>query len=121
MIRFQNCRGFRLFKFGCHQAELWICPKGEVIPTHTHPNVVSRIVGLFGRMRWTVGDRTRNITGCFRRRETNGRLALAAMKVGAETPHGATITGRLGIFLNLEQWINGTSPTSAATDFQHAR
>lgn len=87
---------------------------------HTHPNVVSRIFGLCGHMRWTVGDRTREINGCFRRRETNGRLTLAAMRVDTNMRHGATILGRLGIFLNLETWVNGKVPSSAANDFEHA-
>jgi hypothetical protein len=116
MKRIFNCTGITIPLPGRWQVEVWWCPRGAVIPPHTHPHVISHIAMLAGRMRWRVGSEVREVCGPFRRRQTNGRLAWSAYRVEEETVHGATVTGLFGLFLNLERWTG--KKTSAATDLR---
>ena len=106
ITRFQRCLGVRLLRLGRWQVELWLCPRGEVIPPHTHQYFDGRLVFLAGSMLWTLAGQTR---------EVGWRDVLRCWRVPAGTNHGATVTGRFGVFLNIEQWQG--VPSSAATDF----
>lgn len=108
MIRFQNCRGVRLFRLGSWQAEVWYCPAGEVIPPHHHEHIDSRIVYLAGQMIF-VRDSAVKLMSRWRDR-------FKFLRVRPNQLHYAAVTGRFGLFLNLEHWTG--KPTSAAVDFQ---
>ncbi len=105
--RFQRCVGFRLLRLGRWQVELWLCPRGEVIPAHTHSYFDGRLIFLGGRMRWRMAGKTKEV-GWFD--------VLRSWKVPAGVSHGATVTGWCGAFLNVERWA--VEPTSAAIDFE---
>ncbi len=120
MIHFQSCRGFTLFRLGRWRAELWFCPRNEVVPVHVHPNIVSRLLGVWGLQQWTVGNKTRTICGLFRRRHSTGTLTIAAMKVKPNVRHGVSILGELGVFLNVEKWVGTGGAKGAADDFVKA-
>lgn len=109
ITRFQRCLGIRLFRLGRWQAELWLCPRGQVIPPHTHRYFQGRLVFVAGRMEWTLEGRTRDV---------GWRDVLRSWPVPAGANHGAVVTGWFGVFLNIERWQG--RPTSAATDFEPA-
>lgn len=79
---------------------------GENLPVHAHPNMESRIVFLGGRMLFTRDARTIPL---------GFTKILRSFVVKAGQAHGAIVTGRFGMFLNLEKWL--IKPTSAAHDF----
>ena len=116
--RIFSCTGFKIPLPGRYQIEVWYCPKGAVIPPHVHMEVNSFIWMIAGRMRWRVGNQEREVSGPLRHRKSNGDLALSAYRVTPRMPHGATVTGLFGLFLNLERW-NGPK-TSAASDIEMA-
>jgi hypothetical protein len=105
-MKFQRCRGFKLFRFGRYQAELWYCPAGEIIPRHTHPNIASRIMFLAGKM---VFERDWNYLFL------DWTQALRTFKVEPSQPHSARVLGKFGLFINFETWTG--RPTSAAIDY----
>lgn len=107
MIRRHNrCRGIRLWKWGRFQIEVWFCPKGEVIETHAHQHIDSKIIVLYGGMWGSIGNRV----GSPRR--------FKAFEVPAGVRHGAAISDyQCCIFANVERWKNGVDVTSAAEDF----
>lgn len=106
-----GCTGLRLRLWKRTQVELWYAPRGTVIPPHTHPHIVSRLTFLLGRMRWRAGDRESEfgVLDCGR-----------TFAVPPDCVHGATTTGRFGLFLNFERWVPGVPMTSAAEDLQLA-
>lgn len=108
VAKFQKCRGFKLFRWGRWQAELWFCPAGEIIPIHWHKYIDSELVFLGGKMHWEMPPRAKDV---------GWRDIGRHWSVHAGTPHGATVTGLFGLFLNIEQWLEGEPPTSAARDF----
>ena len=109
-----KCTGFTIPLPGRYQLEIWWCPRGAEIPVHVHLNVSSWIWMVAGRMRWIVNHKEREVSGPLRHRNSNHHLALSAYKVPPRMPHGATVTGLFGLFINFERW-NGPK-ASAATD-----
>jgi quercetin dioxygenase-like cupin family protein len=85
--------------------ELWFVPRGEVIPTHSHPDMDGVIVPLLGRMVWTRGNKSRAVRG----------PSLTAYDVGRGVMHSA-IALTAAVFVVFERWhIN---PTSAAINIE---
>lgn len=103
MIRRHNdCFGFRLWKWGKFQIEIWFVPKGEKIEAHVHEHIDSNIVVLKGDLLGRIGERA--------------DLARRWKKypVPANMVHEARALTSC-IFINLERW--DMTPTSAAKDF----
>lgn len=114
-VQWQQCRGFRLPLGRRWQLEVWHCPEGTVIPGHTHWWLDGWILCLWGRMRWRVGEKTRDVCGPVRLRRSGG-IGLAAAPIPAGCPHAASVLGRRGVFLNLER-RRLPGAFSAADDF----
>ena len=104
-----GCTGLRIPLPGPWQVELWLAPRGAVIPPHTHPHIVSRLVFLAGRMGWQRGAVSR---------EFNWRDFGRSFLVPPDCVHGAVTLGAFGLFLNLEHWLPGAAKTSAAVDLE---
>lgn len=115
--RYNNCRGLRL-SFGKYQIEFWFCPKGEVIPPHTHPNITSYILSLAGKMKWTVAGKSALVAGPFRVKR-NGRVGLSGHVVRNTDTHSAEVIGRFGMFVVFEKWVGQGTPVSASIDITH--
>ena len=97
--------------------ELWCCPAGTVIPLHVHRHVAGWILNLWGRVRWQVGDKVREVCGLVRRRQTTGALALAAHSIPAGIEHGAEVLGGCAWFVNFEHILT-PGVISPAYDFE---
>lgn len=61
-----------------------------------------------------VGDKSKEVFGPFRKRETNGRLTMAAASVPAGVRHSA-FAKSFCVFLNLERCLKKS--VSASKDF----
>ena len=105
-IRFRRITGFRLFRWGRRQLEVWFCPRGEMIPAHWHDHCDSRLTFLGGGMLWEFNGR---------RKLCGWRQIGLTKKIPKGETHAALVTGRFGLFLNWETW--DCDPSSAATDF----
>jgi len=114
MTKAFGCTGLKIPLPGRWQLEFWYCPGGAEIPLHVHERVAGWIWLLAGKMKWQVNDRVREVKGLFRRRQTNGDLALSAQKIDRGVVHGGEVTGRFGLFVNVERWIG--QKKSAADD-----
>jgi len=113
--RYGQARGLRFKIAPKLQAEIWYCPKDVKIPPHIHRYLDSFIIYLFGRMRVTVEDKTREVCGPIRRRESTGRLTWAVRYIPAGVRHCAEVVGNFAIFINLERCHAGA--VSASKDF----
>lgn len=76
---------------------------------HTHEHMDSRIIFVAGRMVFRKEARAILL---------NYRHTFRSFRILAKQLHGAVVTGRFGIFINLELW--DATPTSAAHDFIRA-
>ena len=104
MAKHNKCRGYRLFKLGHYQVELWICPSFEYIEPHSHPEIESKIVLLRGTLFGILNSRS----GFLR------WLKLYTIK--STDVHSGQVGSHGCIFLNLQRWH--TTPTSAAINFK---
>jgi hypothetical protein len=104
--RHNRCVGLTLFRFGCHQIELWLCPRLERIEPHSHPHIDCRLIVLFGRMLGTIGKKSGLV---------DWRKWFRVFNVAPGVSHSAHILS-FTAFLNIETWT--VNPTSAAIDFQ---
>ncbi len=76
---------------------------------HAHARMASRIMFIAGKMVFRKDDRAIDL---------GAAQTFRSFPIAAGQLHGATVTGRFGIFLNLETW--NSIPTSAAHDFVRA-
>lgn len=109
MIEKHNrCIGVKLFRFRQWQLEMWFCPRKEVIEPHSHRNIDSTLIFLWGRITGTIGDKTGPVSyrDIFRR-----------FPIPAGVTHTATVHSPFCVFLNWERWKT-SDVTSAALDFQ---
>lgn len=109
MHRHNGCIGFTLFRFGKKQAELWYCPKGEIIEPHVHHHIHSTLIMLGGEMEGWIGER---------HGKTGWYDFLRRFHIPAGTIHSAKVAGRFCLFANYEVWTG--KPSSAAKDFTAA-
>lgn len=112
--RFHRALGLRLPLWKGRQVEVWFFPKGESAPAHQHTKIESFIVALWGRQRWTVQDKVRDVFGPFRRRRSNGRIGLSARRIGCGVRHAFTAL-TFSVFVNFERCLGPR--VSAAEDF----
>jgi hypothetical protein len=108
ITRFQRCVGIKFFRLWRWQLEVWFCPRGEVIPLHSHQQCDSRITHWWGNVEWMLGDR---------RRTLGSQNVGWTRHVPAGHVHGAKCH-TFSVFSNLEIWTG--QPTSAAVDFVRA-
>jgi len=102
VIRHNGCRGFKIWKWGKIQIELWLVPKHEYIEPHVHQTVESMIMLIFGTMVGRI-DETAGTVKPFHR-----------YSVPAGVIHSARAQSFCA-FINIERWHG--EPTSAADDF----
>lgn len=105
--RHNRCVGFKLFRFGNRQLELWLAPNREIIESHCHRHIDSTLIFLWGRILGTIGDKTGTVSY---------RDALRRFPIPAGVKHSAIVQSRFCAFLNWERWKT-PNVTSAALDF----
>lgn len=115
--KYERCRGITLFARNNLRIELWFVPKGQDIRPHTHPNIDSFIVFLYGSV-------------IFRRKKPNESFARHAFlnsrndrfrsfHVAPEDVHYfEDNTVKPLIFLNIEIWKGNGKSQSASKDFK---
>lgn len=105
--RHNRCVGIKLFRFRNHQLELWACPRSEVVEPHSHANIDSTIIFLWGSIYGTIGERSGFV---------GWRDSFRRFEIAPGVKHSATILSRFCLFLNWEKWQT-KDVTSAAIDF----
>lgn len=113
--RFGKAIGLRIPIWKGRQVEAWYCPRGTKIPTHFHKGIDSFIVYVAGTMSVTVEDKTRQVFGPFRKRESTGKWILATRFIPAMQRHSAEVLGSFAFFLNFERCLSNRQ--SASKDF----
>lgn len=110
VYQYKECRGIVLLQLGRFQVEGWYCPPGFVAPTHSHSQIQSNILFLFGKAVFHRGKKSLNVG-----LKTIGRLFVVA----PEEVHGFEIDSRWPlVFLNIQRWRKEATITSASVDLQ---
>ena len=107
------------FRKGPFQVQLFIVPPNHIIPEHTHPNVDSFEVYLGGQINFShcgkyVTDKWDAVVadkyGCSPYRGV-------VIRVRPEDLHGGTFGPEGGVFMSIQQWLNGVEPHCVSADY----
>lgn len=103
------------------QVQLFSVPPNYIIPEHTHPNVDSYELLVGGDIRFSKGGKwvtdkdvlpaaSSGIEGLHPSRGT-------LVRVHPETSHGGAFGKSGGVFMSIQQWINGEEPHCVSADY----
>ena len=117
IVRYKECWGLRLARFGRNLIEIWFCPPRFEIEEHMHPQERIELFFLFGKKtffsrRDIVTNKVDSAVVSFPR---NIFKRFTIMPYHA---HYFKVSSTWLVFLNWERWRKGCKPTSAAEDFK---
>jgi len=107
-----GCTGWNLGGIGRWQAELWFCPPRSIIPIHSHSNLDSHIIHIWG---------TALIVRGFKERLIPPFTLFKRFLIKAGERHGFQGYQNWFIFLNIERWHNNTNKTSASINLKEEK
>lgn len=93
---------------------------GSYFPAHDHPHVDSVEVYLAGEIFFTRNGERVNTDLEVESRGDGGlaKLAGALLRVPREVPHGASVGAIGGVFLSIQQWLDGHKPSQVGKDWR---
>ena len=114
--------GAVLYRAGCWQVQIFILKPHCVIPEHRHPNVDSWEVFLSGDVEFTADGKVFIPMEESALPGFDGEHAYfgADLRVTPGTWHGAHSGAKGGLFLSIQQWLNGVAPTNVGDDWEHS-
>lgn len=117
--RVENVTSVLMYRQGQFQVQMFIVPEGTIIPEHVHPNVDSIEIYVGGNYRLSH-------SGKFAISEEDlvekgplkiGKLRGYAIRVKPHHIHGGVFGKGGGVFLSIQQWLNGVKPHCVARDY----
>ncbi len=116
--------GLTLFRFSQYQVQLFMAGPDVVVPEHTHPNVASYEVAIFGVELTHSGKVIVPMERSMAPRAVSAPWEIPVtidyfkrLKVNTDDVHGGRSSPMGGSFMSLQEWQNGTKPTSVAADW----
>jgi hypothetical protein len=95
--------------------ELWYCPSGFNIVEHSHPKENVELLYLFGN---TIFYRRNLFNGKMESKEVGKRQWLEKFTVNYYHSHWFKVGKLPLVFLNIQRFLTGAKPESAAKDFK---
>jgi hypothetical protein len=112
--------GAVLYRDGPFQVQLFIIQPHTEIVEHTHPNMDSYEVYLGGDIEFSHSGKKQ--TEIETLRDVDGVCSEygKVIRVKPNDIHGGKFGDKGGLFLSVQHWINGASPTSANIEWRFA-
>jgi len=116
--RHECCWGLTLWKWKQLRVELWYCPSGYEIKEHSHPKENVELMYLFGsttfyRRVLVAGKKTEKVEWAIMSKKFFGKT----FSVKCFHSHWFTVGKWPLIFINIQRFLPGYKPESAAKDF----
>jgi len=110
--------GLTLYRENNFQVQLFICEPNINIPEHTHPNIDSFELFLYG-MKFTHSGKT-IIDSDMALKEKNKIpfCSYQTIRVKPNDWHGGVSSKNGGAFISIQHWLNDTKPTHVSNDWQ---
>jgi hypothetical protein len=110
--------GLTLYRENNFQVQLFICEPNINIPEHTHPNIDSFELFLYG-MKFTHSGKT-IIDSDMALKEKNKIpfCSYQTIRVKPNDWHGGVSSKNGGAFISIQHWLNDTKPTHVSDDWQ---
>ena len=104
------------------QVQLFAVPPDYIIPEHTHPNVDSYELLVGGDIKFSKDGKWVTDNDIIEAKAVpppqvhpyRGSL----VRVHPDTPHGGSFGPRGGVFMSIQQWLNGTEPHCVSADYE---
>ena len=110
--------GITLYRKKPFQVQLFICEPNINIPEHTHPNIDSFELFLYG-MKFTHSGKT-IIDSDMALKEKNKIpfCSYQTIRVKPNDWHGGVSSKNGGAFISIQHWLNNTKPRHVSDDWQ---
>ncbi len=107
------------YRRGQYQIQMFIVPPNYVIPEHTHQNVDSIEVYLGGQIRFSHSGKfvTPEVMLNEPAKIGTARARGARIRVKPGDAHGGVFGPSGGVFMSVQQWLNGVEPHCVAADY----
>ena len=105
MLFIEGVNGIVLYRNNNYQVELFICKPNLVIPEHTHPDVDSYEVFLYGMKFTHNGEAVINSEQALEEMEGMPSYAYQTIRVRPNDPHGGTASKNGGAFISIQRWL----------------
>jgi hypothetical protein len=118
--RVENVTSVLMYRKDQFQVQMFIVPEGTIIPEHVHPNVDSIEIYVGGNYRLSHSGKFTNLESEVA--EDGSPLKMAklrgyAIRVRPDHIHGGVFGKGGGVFLSIQQWLNGVKPHCVARDY----
>lgn len=116
----ENVTSILLYRRDQFQVQMFAAPEGTVIPEHSHPNVDTIAIYVGGNIRMSVAGKFIYPENTLFAKD--GPLGLASrrglqVRLRPNVPHGLVIGDGGGVFLAVQQWLNGIAPHCVSEDY----
>jgi hypothetical protein len=108
------------YRKGNFQVQLFAVPPNYIIPEHTHPNVDSYELHVGGDISFSKNGVWVDDTSAIlpKNKYSDGHPDRGTLvRVKPTTPHGGAFGPRGGVFMSIQEWINGEKPHCVSADY----
>ena len=109
--------GITLYKKKPYQVQLFICEPNTEITEHSHPNIDSYEMFLYGMEFSHKGKTIIDKRMSMLRKKNIPRLANVTLRIKPNDIHGALSSNKGGSFISIQKWINDLNPTHVSKDW----
>lgn len=109
--------GITLYKKKPYQVQLFICEPNTEITEHSHPNIDSYEMFLYGMEFSHKGKIIIDKRMSMLRKKNIPRLANVTLRIKPNDIHGALSSNKGGSFISIQKWLNNINPSHVSKDW----
>ena len=109
--------GITLYRIKPYQVQLFICEPNTLIKEHTHPNIDSYEVFLWGMKFTHKGKTIINESMAKLKKDDLPRCSYWTLRVKPNDLHGGLSSDKGGAFISIQKWLNNINPTHVSKDW----
>ena len=117
LLFIEGVSGIVLYRQKPFQVELFICQPNLVIPEHTHPDVDSYEVFLYGMKFTHSGQTLLNEEEALEHQNGYPINAYQTIRVKPNDIHGGTASNKGGAFISIQHWLNDVNPSHVSSNW----
>jgi len=117
LLFIEGVSGIVLYRDKPFQVELFICQPNLKIPEHTHPDVDSYELFLYGMEFTHSGQVVLNHKEAFEQVDGYAINSYKTIRVKPNDIHGGTASDKGGAFISIQHWLNDVNPTHVSSNW----
>tara|TARA_Y100000592_G_C5247479_1_gene211239 strand:- start:70 stop:543 length:474 start_codon:yes stop_codon:yes gene_type:complete len=110
--------GITLYRSKPFQVQMFICNPDTKIKEHSHPNVDSYELFLWGMTFTHKGKTIINQDMAFKEKNNYPRCSYWTLRVKPNDLHGGFASNKGGAFISIQEWLHGHEPKNVSEDWQ---